>query len=959
MDLIRKKSSLPARAEAPGTPGGELFNKLQDYFNLDVDSLDPGLRLNLYGISIATVPSAVIWGDALIYTNAHFAKNFDSGSGNDKKTLSGIFGDSWSIVKNLIDQVKLTGDPVLQKEFCLNRGGIAKLRHRSYTLTISPILPSERNMPIPGVLLSCHENADNLADGLQQQAGDKNFEHIIRQSPVGVLLLRSEEMVVEVINDACAILFGHTPSDLINHPLFDIVPEAAEAFKNIIKTVLLTGKSFSLYEHRYTVFIDGQKKPGFANMIFQPYGHRGGRQPGVMVVCYDVTDLVGAARRLTNSEKKFRDVIAKAPVSMALFVGREMIIEEPNGAFIDLLGKGSEIRGKKLKDVVPELETENPSFLKILDQVFVSGKVHQTSETQVKIVKNGALTSNYYDFTYTPLFDESGEVHSILEIAVDVTDRVKAKMKIQESEKNLRRIILQAPVAMCILKGPFFIVEIANEQMYELWGLKADQLQGKPIFDILPHARKDGFGASLKSVFETGEAVHAYEVPVLLPGNGVIETKFVDFVYEAFRNDDQQIEGVMAVAIDVSEQVKARLEIQSAEAKARVAIESAGLGTYELDLASEEVWTSERFNEIWGVNDKLPRNALASLIHPDDLQHREQAHRDALVSGNLHYEARLIKKNGFYQWVRVKGKVIYDEFSKPRKLVGVIQDITEQKNFTEELSRQVQERTEELQALNEEIVATNEELSEANVDLIRANTELEQFAYVASHDLQEPLRKIQLFSNIITQRHSGEIGEATLSYIHKISNSANRMSYLIRDLLDYARLSANNDLVTSVDLNEILQSVLIDFEVVIQQKQAIVKAEQLPVIEAIRLQMNQLFYNLISNSLKFGKKGQKLELSITSEPLSQDELKLYPSLRSTNHYVRLVFADNGIGFSQQYAEQIFTVFQRLNDKSLYGGYGIGLALCRKVVENHGGIIHASGIENLGATFYVILPLNRH
>mgnify|MGYP002336255156 CR=1 FL=1 len=215
MDLIRKKSSLPAGAESPGAPGEGLYNKLRDCFNLDVDSLDPGLRLNLYAISIATAPSAIIWGDALIYTNAHFTKNFGSGSGNAKKTPSGIFGDSWPIVKNLIDQVKLTGDPVLQKEFCLYRGGIAKLRHRSYTLTISPIFPSERNVPIPGVLLSCHENADNMADGLQQQAGDKNFEHIIRQSPVGVLLLRSEEMVVEVINDACAILFGHTPADLL------------------------------------------------------------------------------------------------------------------------------------------------------------------------------------------------------------------------------------------------------------------------------------------------------------------------------------------------------------------------------------------------------------------------------------------------------------------------------------------------------------------------------------------------------------------------------------------------------------------------------------------------------------------------------------------------------------------------------------------------------------------------
>ncbi len=232
--------------------------------------------------------------------------------------------------------------------------------------------------------------------------------------------------------------------------------------------------------------------------------------------------------------------------------------------------------------------------------------------------------------------------------------------------------------------------------------------------------------------------------------------------------------------------------IVEAEEKTNLAIESADLGTYELNLVTNEVKTSERFNKIWGVETNFLRSELAACIHPDDFDARAAAHRESLTTGNLHYEARIIHKDGSHHWIKAKGRVSYDNAGKPLMLIGVIQDITEQKTFTDELSKLVQERTEELQALNEELIATNEELIESNSHFTRVNKELEQFAHVASHDLQEPLRKIQTFSNIINQKFSDELSPNAALYLEKITTSASRMSNLIKDLLDYSRLSYNS-----------------------------------------------------------------------------------------------------------------------------------------------------------------------
>jgi PAS domain S-box-containing protein len=247
-----------------------------------------------------------------------------------------------------------------------------------------------------------------------------------------------------------------------------------------------------------------------------------------------------------------------------------------------------------------------------------------------------------------------------------------------------------------------------------------------------------------------------------------------------------------------------------------------------------------------------------------------------------------------------------------------------------------------------------EKLAAYTAELEKQNSELEQFAYVASHDLQEPLRKIQTFTELIRENYDDK--EFIEKYFAKLNVSAERMSKLIKSLLNYSRLSKQKEtsIIGEVNLNDILDEVKIDFELLIEEKKATITGSDLPVVRGNYFQIGQLFSNLISNSLKFC--SERPIITISSKIISSEEISQAPKTLINQNYFQVTFKDNGIGFENQYSELIFSLFQRLHGKqSKYGGTGIGLALCKKIIEIHNGYITATSEPNEGATFIVYLP----
>lgn len=255
-----------------------------------------------------------------------------------------------------------------------------------------------------------------------------------------------------------------------------------------------------------------------------------------------------------------------------------------------------------------------------------------------------------------------------------------------------------------------------------------------------------------------------------------------------------------------------------------------------------------------------------------------------------------------------------------------------------------------------QLIKNNEALEQINRALEASNHDLQQFASVASHDLQEPLRKIQMFSYLLKENHQTELSNEFKKYLDKIIDSSYRMKSLIIDILNYSKLSVNHNNYASVDLNAVVKELLKDFELLIQEKNATIGVDELPCINVNRGQIRQVFQNIVSNALKFSKPEQNPVISITAKRIR--ECSFDSEMQTDGAFCSISIKDNGIGFDEQYVTNIFTLFERLHTKDKYEGTGIGLAIAKKIIDKHNGLITARSIKGQGSEFIIILPVSQ-
>jgi signal transduction histidine kinase len=258
-------------------------------------------------------------------------------------------------------------------------------------------------------------------------------------------------------------------------------------------------------------------------------------------------------------------------------------------------------------------------------------------------------------------------------------------------------------------------------------------------------------------------------------------------------------------------------------------------------------------------------------------------------------------------------------------------------------------------ATQEQLSANNKQLEKINAALETSNHDLQQFASVASHDLQEPLRKIQIYSNLMKDKQS-ELTPELKNYLEKIIHSSGRMKKLIIDILNYSRLSAKHTEVEDVDLTTLVKELKEDFELIIQEKKAQINIGELPNIQVNRGQIRQVFQNILSNALKFSKADNRPEIIISSKKISE---KSFDSAeKKDGDFCLISIRDNGIGFDEKYIKNIFALFERLNSKDKYEGTGIGLSIAKKIIDKYNGLITAKSKEGSGAEFKIILPVKQ-
>lgn len=781
----------------------------------------PGVLKATISIILNTgFPMVLFWGDDNIqfYNDAYRPSLGNNGKHPHALGMKGeeSWPELWTVINGLITEVKATRMSRFFEDTLnpIYRNG--RIEDVYWTFSYSAVVGESGK--VDGVLVVCTEvtKAVLLRKELElshkrSTQSENNLVNMIAQAPVAMSIFKGPNHVLEVANEKMYELMGHTPEEVLNKPVFEGIPSAQnQGFEDLLNKVYTTGETVVVYDEPVILPRNGKLATVYVQLVYEPFRNELGEITGVMNVAIDVTERVKTSTLLEQSEVELRAVIESAPFPIGIYVGREMRIRFLNKSIMDVWGKGDTgLIGKTYHEALPELESQ--AVYEQLDRVFTTGEPFHARNQRIDLVVNGLMTTSYFNYSFTPLYDQQGKIYGVMNTAADVTDLNIAKNRVEQSERNFRNMVNQAPVAMAIMLGPDHVVEAANEKMISLWGKPVKQVMNKPIFEGLPDAKGQGLEELLARVYAEGIPFHAYERPVTLHREGRDEVIYQNFVYEPYRDSDGKVLGVLAITIDVTPQVIARLKIEDV----------------------------------------------------------------------------------------------------------------------------VRERTESLR---------------------KSNEELSRFAYVASHDLQEPVRKISVFAEML-EKSLGPISEKSASYLNKIDVAANRMLNLIRGILELSRLSDVSATFKQVNLNDVLEEVKSEFELLIEQKGCTVESDELPSIQAIPLQMNQLFGNLLSNALKFTKPGVPLHFIIKSKVVKDELRKKYPNLKPSQEYVMLTFSDNGIGFAEEYATRIFEVFQRLHTSS-YSGTGIGLATAKKIADNHKGFIEASSKEGEGATFTIVLPVSQ-
>lgn len=616
--------------------------------------------------------------------------------------------------------------------------------------------------------------------------------------------------------------------------------------------------------------------------------------------------------KLIESENLFRDTFEQAGTGI-VHLDTNMRWIRMNDKYCEIVGHTrEELLHLSPSDIIhpDDLERDFNCRVRLLAGELTNYKIEK------RYVRNDASVA-WTIFTCTLMRETTTNRVFLVGVVEDITRRKLEEEKIKASEALLQQTLELLPVGIWFLDANGAIIR-SNPKAKEIWG-------GEKRVGI------EGFGEYKGFWPETGKTIGPHEwaaARAIEKGETVINElvniecfggnpKTILNSAMPLRDQNGKIIGAINVNQEITELKKAEDELRLSEEKFRTIAETMPL----------IVWTAEPTGELdfanqWGLDftgmrlEDLTGWGWLKMLHPDDLSRAEKKWMESLHSGKVFEDTALFRRyDGRYRWFLTRAVPLKDFRGSIIKWFGTSTDIHEHK-------------------------VTEGRLQDVMKELERSNKELEQFAYVASHDMKEPLRMVSSYLQLLEKKYKGKLDENADDYISYAVEGALRMSTLINDLLLYSRVSSKERELTYVDLNEVVENVLGDLEVLINESGAAITYKDLPTVKADRLQMQQLFQNLIQNAIKF-RKNEGVSVEINSQRMGPEWL--------------ISVKDNGIGIDPGFYERIFIIFQRLHDRDKYSGTGIGLALCKKIVERHGGRIWVESEPGRGSEFYFTLP----
>ncbi|RYZ18306.1 MAG: PAS domain-containing protein, partial [Chitinophagaceae bacterium] len=586
------------------------------------------LRTTVSNLLRSQFPMFLWWGSEMtqFYNDAYRPSLGDNGKHPAALGQKGAdcWPEIWPIIYPLIEQVRRTGEAVFLEDQLIPIHRNGRLEDVYWTFSYSLVL-NDDDQP-GGILVTCLETTATVQGRLALEESELRYRNLIDQAPVAMAITRGDDFIFEGINaPMLAIIHKHDALEVIGKPLAEVLPELmSQPVYTILREVLLTGITFTGTEVEADLLHDGLLERRYFSLTYSRVMDGEG-QHSVLHMAADVTAQVLHRRKAEESEAKLRSILNSAPTAICVFVGPDLVVENPNQLMIEVLAAGDAIEGMSFRQLLSGLVAEDQEFIRIIDTVRTTGEPFEAQDVPVHFTKGEKI--RYFNINFIPLRDAAGEVYAVLDVSVDVTPQVLARQQLAASEAKFRSLIAEAPFATALYLGREMTIDTVNGAMLQLWD-KDPSVVGKRYAQALPELEGQPFFDLLFNVYDTGVEHVARGVAADIMRNGQLERGWYNFNYKPVRNIDGAIYGIVHMAVDVTEQVMAQKKLEehqdalaTALEQVRLSKEAAELGTFDMDLEAGTMHWDERCRALFGISHNRPVSYEADFLpglHPDD-----------------------------------------------------------------------------------------------------------------------------------------------------------------------------------------------------------------------------------------------------------------------------------------------------------------------------------------------------
>ncbi|MCU7618978.1 PAS domain-containing protein [Chryseobacterium sp. PBS4-4] len=601
-------------------------------------------------------------------------------------------------------------------------------------------------------------------------------------------------------------------------------------------------------------------------------------------------------------------LFSQAPVAMCLLIGDDLIIESANSQILELWGRDSSVVGKPLFQVLPEIKSQG--FVEIFDNVYYKGEIFKGNKLPIFLEKFGNLEEHFFDFIYSPVYNDERKIIGVSVVATEVTDQVISERKLIESEYKFEDLIKNSDYSTAIYRSEDLHIELANDLMLKTWG-KDSSVIGKKLEDALPELEGQPFVGILKDIFKTGKTYTATEDKVDLIVDGILQTYYFNFSYKPLKNQSGEVYAIHNMAVNVTDLVKARKEIQQREEKFR-------------DLADsmpQFVWTCNRKGKLTYMNDSWyrytgfdreedPSEGVRRVIHPKVYEKVLVVWEESLRTGNpfeMEYQFLDPKNPDVYRWFLGRAVPTFDGDGNIKQWIGTFTDID---------------------------------------DFKQLQTQKDNFLGIASHELKTPLTSLKIYTQFIEKNLVRQSDLKNAKVARKMDDQIDLLTNLISDLLDVTKIQNGKIQLneSEFDFDQLAEEIVAEQQMTARHR-IILRPTEVGKVFADRHRISQVMSNLISNAVKY----------------SPDADEVIVSTQLIGNNVKFCVKDFGIGIPKDKQNKIFEQYYRVSGSKEHtiSGLGLGLYISSEIIKRTGGRIYVSSNEEKGSDFCFEIPKSKN